>query len=110
MIALPRVARIVVDRLEEVLAQLAIVLVALCVFAQVVSRYAFDTAITWTEELAGFSMVWAVYMGAAMAVRDRFHIRILFVVEALPRPLGLTAILVGPLMVVFGAWNINGAE
>ena len=98
MTAHPHVVRIIVDRFEEVLAQFAIVLIALCVFAQVVSRYAFGTAITWTEELAGFSMVWAVYMGAAMAVRDRFHIRILFVVEALPRPLGFAAILVGDLL------------
>lgn len=87
--------RVLIDRFEETVAQFAIVLVATCVFAQVISRYVFDTAITWTEELAGFSMVWAVYMGAAMAVRDRFHIRILFAVEALPRPLGLAAIFVG---------------
>lgn len=90
--------RVIADRFEEILAQVAIVLIAVCVFAQVVSRYIFGTAITWTEELAGWSMVWAVYMGAAVAVRDRFHIRIIFVVEALPRPLGIAAVILGDLL------------
>lgn len=83
---------------EEWVAQFALCLIAACVFAQVISRYIFGTAITWTEELAGFAMVWAVYMGAAVAVRDRFHIRILFVVEAMPRRLALGAILLGDLL------------
>ena len=90
--------RLLLDRAEEIVAQVALCLIAVCVFAQVVSRYVFSTAITWTEELAGFAMVWAVYMGAAVAVRDRFHIRILFAVESLPRPLALAAILVGDLL------------
>lgn len=90
--------KLVLHRAEEVIAQFALCLIALCVFAQVVSRYFFHTAITWTEELAGFAMVWAVYMGAAVAVRDRFHIRILFAVEMLPRPLALAAVLLGDLL------------
>ena len=67
---------------------MALCLIAVCVFAQVVSRYVFSTAITWTEELAGFAMVWAVYMGASLCVRERFHIRILVAVHALPARLG----------------------
>ncbi|MDX6748771.1 TRAP transporter small permease [Geminicoccaceae bacterium 1502E] len=92
------VIRTIGNRAEEIIGQLALCIVAVCVFAQVVSRYVFGTAITWTEELAGFAMVWAVYMGAAVAVRDRFHIRILFAVEALPRRLALPAILLGDLL------------
>ena len=90
--------RLLLDRAEEIVAQAALCLIAVCVFAQVVSRYVFSTAITWTEELAGFAMVWAVYMGAAVAVRDRFHIRILFAVESLPKPLALAAIVIGDVL------------
>lgn len=80
---------------EEVVCGMALTIVSTCVFAQVVSRYLFHTAITWTEELAGFAMVWAVYMGASLAVRERFHIRIMIGIMALPRILALITILIG---------------
>jgi len=74
-----------VDRhLEEFICCSALVVIAVCVFAQVVARYIFSTALHWTEEVAAISMVWAVYMGAALCVRERFHIRIMVGVKSLP--------------------------
>ena len=61
-------------------------------FLQVILRYGFNVALTWTEELSGFAMVWAVYMGAALAVRERFHVRIMAGVVALPRSLALALV------------------
>lgn len=83
------------DSFEENVAKMALCIIALCVFSQVICRYVFGIAITWTEELAGFAMVWAVYMAAAMAVRDRFHLRILIVVKFLPRKLAVLSIMLG---------------
>ena len=83
---------------EEAVASFCLAVIAVCVFLQVVLRYGFGTALTWTEELAGFCMAWAVYMGAALGVRERFHIRILVGVMALPRPLRLPAILLADLL------------
>lgn len=90
--------RKLLDHIEEVVAIAALCLIAVCVFAQVISRYIFGTAITWTEELSSFAMVWAVYMGAAVAVRDQFHIRIMLVVEYLPRSLGLALVIFGDIL------------
>lgn len=70
--------------LEEVLCCSAIALIAICVFAQVLARYVFEVALHWTEEVAAISMVWAVYTGASLCVRERYHIRILVAVQALP--------------------------
>lgn len=78
---------------EEAIACGCITAVACFVFLQVILRYAFNTALSWTEELSGIAMVWAVYMGAALAVRERFHIRIMAGVVALPRPLALALVL-----------------
>lgn len=89
---------------EEVICGSSLVIISTCVFAQVVCRYLFHTAITWTEELAGFAMVWAVYSGAALAVRERFHIRIMIGVMALPRLFSLATVLVGDL--IWMAFNI----
>ena len=72
------------SKFEEIFACLALVIISLCVISQVISRYVFNFGITWTEELAGFAMPWAIYMGAALGVRERFHIRILVGVRSLP--------------------------
>ena len=69
---------------EELICCTALVIIAVSVFAQVMARYVFEIALHWTEEVAAMSMVWAVYMGASLCVRERFHIRILVAVQALP--------------------------
>ena len=72
------------SKFEELFACIALVIISLCVIFQVISRYVFNFGMTWTEELAGFAMPWAIYMGAALGVRERFHIRILVGVRSLP--------------------------
>lgn len=73
---------------EEALCCIALSIIAVAVFSQVVARYIFEVALHWTEETAAIAMVWAVYMGASLCVRERFHIRILVAVQSLPTALG----------------------
>ena len=83
------------SKFEEIFACLALVIISLCVISQVISRYVFNFGITWTEELAGFAMPWAIYMGAALGVRERFHIRILVGVKSFPMLIQYLIIFVG---------------
>lgn len=83
---------------EDVVSRLAICVIALCVFASVISRYFFNTAIAFTEELSGIAMVWAVYLGACIAVRKHFHIRILFIIRMMPRHLALACVVIGDIL------------
>ena len=83
------------SKFEEIFACLALVIISLCVISQVISRYVFNFGITWTEELAGFAMPWAIYMGAALGVRERFHIRILVGVRSFPMLIQYLIIFVG---------------
>ncbi len=69
---------------EELICCICLVIIAVAVFAQVIARYVFEVALHWTEETAAMCMVWAVYMGASLCVRERFHIRIMVAVQALP--------------------------
>ena len=69
---------------EETLSCLGLSVVAVCVFLQVIMRYGFNSALQWSEEVAAIAMVWAVYMGAVLCVRERFHIRIMAGVMLLP--------------------------
>lgn len=73
---------------EELICCTCLAIIAVAVFAQVVARYVFEVALHWTEETASMCMVWAVYTGASLCVRERFHIRIFVGVAALPTRFG----------------------
>jgi TRAP-type C4-dicarboxylate transport system permease small subunit len=92
-----KILNVLDERAEESLSVFFLALMAVLVFAQVIARYAFSTAITWSEELSGFSMAWAVYMGGALGVRERFHIRIAMGVAAFPRKIAISLIALGDL-------------
>lgn len=83
---------------EEAICCFCLSLVATCVFLQVIMRYVFNTALQWSEEVAAMGMVWAVYMGAALCVRERFHIRIMAGVLAFPPRIARAIILFADLL------------
>lgn len=87
--------------IEELIACSGLVIIAVCVFSQVLARYVFEVGLHWIEELAAICMTWAVYMGASLCVRERFHIRILVVVKALPDRLGLVTVFLADLAWAF---------
>ncbi len=86
---------------EEIICCTCLVIIAVSVFSQVIARYVFEVALHWTEEVAAISMVWAVYMGAALCVRERYHIRILIAVQSLPSRLGRYTIFIADLCWAF---------
>ncbi len=69
---------------EELICCTCLVVISVAVISQVVARYVFEVALHWTEETAAIAMVWAVYTGASLCVRERFHIRIMVAVQTLP--------------------------
>ncbi|SEO35092.1 TRAP-type C4-dicarboxylate transport system, small permease component [Paracoccus alcaliphilus] len=83
---------------EESIACALIVLMTFCVLLQVFSRYFYDLGVHWTEEVAAYSMVWAVYLGAIVGIRHHFHIRMLLLVQKLPRGFGLASIMLGDVL------------
>ncbi len=66
---------------ERTFIVLALILMTLVVFIQVVLRYVFDAGIPWAEELTRYLMVWAGFLGGSLATRERRHISI----DILPR-------------------------
>ena len=87
--------------IEEFICSVCLTIIAVSVFAQVVARYFLDVALHWTEETAAISMVWAVYMGASLCVRERFHIRIVVAVTALPERFGRVVIFIADALWAF---------
>ena len=84
--------------LEETIACICLTGVATTVFLQVVMRYGFNTALQWSEEVAAMMMVWAVYAGASLCVRKRYHIRIVAGVLVLPTSIARIVIILADLI------------
>ena len=58
-----------------------------CIVFQVVMRYVFANAPSWSEELALLMFAWATMGGLALGVREGFHVRLDIVIDHLPPPL-----------------------
>jgi len=69
-------------RLEDVLATVAIALMCLITFANVVLRYVSDVSIGWSEEVSVFLMLLLVFAGAAAAAFHDQHIRVEFLYDS----------------------------
>jgi TRAP-type C4-dicarboxylate transport system permease small subunit len=75
------------DFLEKILRVLASCFFAVMIFSiadQIVLRYVFAKANAWSEELARYSFVWLVMLGASIATRRARHMNIDFFVNKLP--------------------------
>jgi TRAP-type C4-dicarboxylate transport system permease small subunit len=51
------------------------------VTTEVVLRYVFSQSLIFTEELSRYLMVWIVFLGSALAIRDGSHININFLTK-----------------------------
>lgn len=63
-------------RFEESVLVFTLVAMVFLIFIQVVGRYAFGSAPSWTEELARYIHIFQVWVGASYAVKTRDHIRV----------------------------------
>jgi TRAP-type C4-dicarboxylate transport system permease small subunit len=77
-------AKKILDKLEKVLLLCIGFLLAVMVvtiFYQVVLRYVFHSANTWSEELARYSVMWIVMLGSPIATRRHKHITVTLFIE-----------------------------
>ena len=96
--ALKSALRFVERRFEEVVCGVCLCAMACCVMLQVVLRYAFSAAAPWAEEIAVYSMIGAVYLGACLATRERAHIRVSLLYNMLPPKPRLAAVILADMM------------
>src|SRR6056297_1946911 len=53
------------------------------ILAQIVARFAFNSSLVWSEELARYLLVWSVMIGTAVAYRRAEHIAVVVLAERL---------------------------
>jgi TRAP-type transport system small permease protein len=71
-------------KIEEFFAALAMALICLITFANVLVRYFTDESFAFTEEFSVFLMVVLTFVGASAAFAKNSHIRMSFAVDKLP--------------------------
>lgn len=83
---LPRAERLLI-RLNQGMVIALMATMSVLVFANVVSRYAFNHSMVWVEELTQYQMIWITWLGAGLALREGRHVAVDVVQELLPRSL-----------------------
>jgi len=105
------------DLVLVVLSSAMVVIALLAVFC----RYALNHSLVWSDEVVRYLFVWFTLLGAAIALRDREHIRVEYFLELLPagpRRFVELVMLLGVLlfylaMLVFGfmwVWQTRGTS
>lgn len=90
------------DQLLRGLLALLLGVLTVCVFLQVLVRFVFKYPLPWTEEVARIAFVYSIFVGATVAVREKAHINVDFVLVLLPPPVARAVKLLGTaLMAVF---------
>ncbi len=71
-----RLLQLLYDNFEEYACSFFVGLMIACLMIQVGIRMISGDSLAWTEELSRYSFLWAVYIGAALAVKRGGHVRI----------------------------------
>lgn len=62
-------------------------IMAVVIITQVFSRFVLSTSLSWSEELARYLSIYAVFLGAAVALRNQGLISVEILHEVIPRSL-----------------------
>jgi len=92
-------------RAEELICAVLIFAMATIVMYSVINRSVFGAAIAWADEMAIYCLIWSTYLGSALAVRERVHIRVLNAILAFPKPVSTWLVYLSDLIWV--AFNLT---
>lgn len=105
-------AKGVLSRILEVIMVTILTIMVGLVFGNVVARYAFNSAITWAEEVARFLFVWLTFVGASFGLMKGLHLGMDMVVARFsPRTRSLIEVVNGVVILAFlGVWVVGGVH
>src|ERR1043165_1740669 len=99
---LDRFANALVTAVRWVCIELASLLFIIVVGA-VVARYGFGQAVSWTEEVPRYLLIWISFLAAAVGVLQRDHVGFDLLFNALPKPIRrMLGVTLSALILLFG--------
>jgi len=72
-------------KLDVAISGIALVSLISVTFFGVFARYLFNNPFVWLEEVQMVLILWTVFLGGSVAVRNKGHVAIEFIVEFLPK-------------------------
>lgn len=86
-------------------------LVTIITFYQIIMRFVFNNASSWSEELVRFIFVWTCFIAAGLGIREHAHVGIDVLVNAFPAKLRKVAsISVYTVIAVFGGYLLYASQ
>lgn len=80
----------ILDKLEKIILGILAILFAVMVIAlfyQIIMRFIFKSANTWSEELTRYSFIWMSMLGSSLATRRSRNMDVDFIVNLMPKTL-----------------------
>ncbi len=71
-----KVLKMLDEHLEEWILVVTYTLMLLIATAQVFFRYVINFSLSWSQDLLTYMFIWSVFIGVALAVKKRRHIRV----------------------------------
>ncbi len=91
-------------RLFKVLLVVLLAIMVVMVFGNVVLRYGFNSGIAVSEELSRWMFLWVIFLGAAIAVREKAHMGSDMLVEHLPPAAQKAVVVLGQVLMLWVTW------
>jgi TRAP-type C4-dicarboxylate transport system permease small subunit len=98
----------IVDGITGKIVVVLIIAMIITITLQIITRI-FTQALTWTEELSRYLLVWSTFLGSTLAYKRGLHISVTFVRDLFPRAIQRVIILLSTLVsLIFfflAVWN-----
>ena len=69
-------AKSLITRIEEVVSSFCLSAMIVIISVQVFRRYVLQNSLDWSEELARYFFIWAVYIGCSFATKEDRHLEV----------------------------------
>ncbi|MFC4768051.1 TRAP transporter small permease [Effusibacillus consociatus] len=95
-----------VSNLLKIAIASSLALMSILVFGNVVLRYAFNSGITWSEEMSRFLFIWMIFLGAILGLKENEHLGVDMLVKKLPVKLQKVVYVISNLLILYILWLV----
>jgi TRAP-type C4-dicarboxylate transport system permease small subunit len=92
------------DRTVEMLMALALAVMVVCVFGNVILRFVFNTGFAPAEEISRLMFVWMIFLGAILAMRKHAHLGVEMLLNVLPPAARKACAVVSHALMLYALW------
>ena len=95
-----RVISDTIYKIEQVLANIILMIMLASLFLGVVSRYIFHAPVVWTGEVTLFTLAWITFIGGSMSIKTKQAVAVTILTDYLNGPFKKVVIAIGLLICV----------